>query len=105
MLQKPEESLPRYVTPPASTAHGGVTRSNSTTSSWSGPTHYTQETKQTQLREAIMNQVQPSYERSRSRGRAEDDDEDMYEEDVSRSSTPAPKRVQEPAFKSSQTAL
>ncbi|TEB39670.1 hypothetical protein FA13DRAFT_1618672 [Coprinellus micaceus] len=106
MLQKPEESLPRYVSPPASTAHGRVTRSNSTSSSWSSPTHYTQDTKQSQLREAIMNQVQPSYERSRSRARAEDDDEDMYDsEGVSRSSTPGPRHAQGPAFKSSQTAL
>lgn len=100
MLQKPEECLPRYVSPPASTAQGGVTRSNSARSSWS--THYTEESRQARLRDDILTHAQPSYERSRSR---QEDDDDMYGDDVrsSRSSTPPPRHA--PAFKSSHTAL
>lgn len=87
VLQKPDESLPRYVTPPASSGHGSrMTRSNtsvSSTSSWSSPSHYTHENRQARLHHEILNHgVQPSQE-----------------DHESRSSTPAP------AFKSSQTAL
>ncbi|KAJ2929578.1 hypothetical protein H1R20_g7515, partial [Candolleomyces eurysporus] len=91
MLQRPEESLPRYVSPPASTGHHGadhLSRSNTTVSSessWSSPSsrpsHYRHESRQAQLRDAILEQMPPRREEQ------------------------SDSRPQTPVFKSSQTAL
>ncbi|EAU88919.1 hypothetical protein CC1G_10565 [Coprinopsis cinerea okayama7 len=80
MLQKPEESLPRYVTP-IPTHHSQLSRSNTTssTSSFSASEH---DSRQEQLREAIYAQTQPK----------------LRDPAGSRPGTP-------PVFKSSQTAL
>jgi len=89
MISKPEESLPRYVSPPTMAQNHGanITRSNSTASrqsGWTEPSQYTHENRQAQLHQAILNH-----------GRGERDVD-------SRSSTPAPSH---PPFKSSQTAF